>query len=482
MVLWLLVTACGSGQQAGQGGFVKMDSAGFVLRGEPYFPLGVNYIANVRIGSTGLWATPSPDYASIGQDARIDPARDRAQLFEDMRLIRDMGFNSVRVVGLNEVVVEGDAVWYSMRNALGHDTLLPLEQVAERADYLDAVSTVLEACRAADLRVVLLVQLRPAAPITERLFARIADRFVADTIVMAYDLFNEPLYFDPEERSKQEVHALMTGWRKLFDRHAPHQLYTMGLTGIRETFEFDPNMLQVDFISYHPYEYEPDQVRNELRWYHDVVQVPWIIGETAIPADGDSVPYVEQADFAERTLRQARACGAIGYTWWQFQDVRWGTFHADYMGLLHREGTLKNSKGGSVAGGLKPVVEVFRSYDPFADAGPCLCLPNQANYSAGKASRVEGRLVDGQGRPIVHGTVIGWNEFWGSSYHTVSDSAGYFALEAPERIFHWMASASLHGMVRGDLEVRGYRTRSATMPTWRLGTLTLERLPFASGV
>lgn len=156
---------------------------------------------------------------------------------------------------------------------------------------------------------------------------------------MAYDLFNEPLYFDvPHHRPKEEVHEVVKRWRQLVRKHAPHQLVTIGLVGVPEVFAWDPAILDVDFISFHPYEYEPDQVRNEIHWYGQHVEKPWIVGETAIPADNDSVPYADQLEFARKTLAQTVACGGIGYSWWQFKDVHWGKFHADHMGVVNREG------------------------------------------------------------------------------------------------------------------------------------------------
>jgi hypothetical protein len=89
-----------------------------------------------------------------------------------------------------------------------------------------------------------------------------------------------------------------------------------------------------------------------------------MIGETAIPADNDSVPYMEQLRFAERTLLQSRACGAIGYSWWQFQDVEWNRFHPNYMGVLSREGISRTRNGEEVRGSPKPVVQAFQRFDP----------------------------------------------------------------------------------------------------------------------
>lgn len=459
------------------GSFVGLDEKGFFAGGVRFFPKSVNYIACLRTDGTRVWMAPSTSYASH-VPGRMDAAADSVQLRADLQLMRDMGFNTVRVVGFAEQAFDSTAILLRARDRSDSLVWLTIEDGTGKDEYLGALTTLIGAVRAAGLRCILLTQVRPYAPATEHHFALVADHFVNDTTILAYDLFNEPLYFDRPERPKEEAHAILRHWRALFDEHAPDHLYTLGLTGIRETFEFDPNMLGVDFISYHPYEYEPDQVRNELRWYANNVDVPWIIGETAIPADNDSVPYSAQEEFARKTLLQSRACGAIGYSWWQFQDVKWGRFHADYMGVLDHEGITRTSTGGEVHGTAKPIARVIGSFDPWADAGECLCLPNYLNYSDGRVSKVSGRLVDARGVPINEGTVIAWNEVWNESYHTTSGPDGRFELRAPIWLHHWMASATRHSMDRGDCDPNGMVRGADGVPCYELGDIRLDRLDF----
>lgn len=161
---------------------------------------------------------------------------------------------------------------------------------------------------------------------------------------------------------------------EIFREHAPNHLSTIGLTGIREVFEWDPNILSFDFISFHPYEYEPNQVLNELYWYGKYVTVPWIIGETSFPAENDSVKYEDQNKFAIKTLDQTCNCGGIGYSWWQYKDVKWGSYHSDYMGILNWKNTTVNEKGNVVFGTVKPLENVFKTYLPKKIQGIVFCL------------------------------------------------------------------------------------------------------------
>lgn len=475
-LLWALCLFGCAPEHTNTRGWVRMGTDGFVVDDRPFFMMAVNYVATPFWIGGACHFGPTESYASVDREMPRDPHRRRDELRAHWALCRELGFNTVRVVGISDLMYDSTSTWILCRSAVGIDTLVHLGKENMEA-YLDGMQEMFDAARAEGIRLVPLMQVRPDKPFTEDLFAQVADRFVNDTIVLAYDLFNEPLYFDGPERPKNEAREILLRWRKLFDAHAPNQLYTIGLTGIRETFEFDPNMLEVDFVSFHPYEYEPDQVRNELRWYQEHVDVPWVIGETAIPSDGDSVPYADQASFAAKTLLQTRACGAWGYSWWQFQDVGWGSFHQDHMGVLDRTGTTTMGDGRVVAGTPKPMAAMIQGFDPAADPGKCLLLPNYTNYSDGRVCRLVGRLVDDRGQPVEGGTVIAWNEGWGSSYHTVSGPDGRFDLRAPEWVFHWMVSATRHGMRRGECDPKGTRYADG-MPTFQLGRIEIERLPF----
>lgn len=473
----LLLAGCGGPDH--DGSFVTVSATGFELQGKPYFPLAINYIATLNVHGDSLWISPTPNYASHDPAILGTKAADVHAFRADMELVHDMGFNTVRIVGCTDILFDRDSAWTMARTAAHTDTAIWLGRPGEYERYLDALAGMMDAIRDAGLHLILLAQVRPYRPLSDAHFARIADRFVDEPTILAYDLFNEPLYFDRPERPKREAWELLRHWRDLFDAHAPNQLYTLGLTGIRETFEFDPNMLGVDFISYHPYEYEPEQVRNELRWYHNNVDVPWIIGETAIPADNDSVPFEEQRAFAEKTLRQSRACGAIGYSWWQYQDVLWNRFHADHMGVLDRNGVTRTSMSHfEVRGTPKPVVEAIRHFDPWLDPGECLCLPNYLNYSEGRMCKVSGRLVDMEGNPINEGTIIAWNEHWSASHHSTSGADGRFEVRSPFWLHHWMVSATRYSMDRGDCDPNGFRRAADGIPAYELGDIVLERLPF----
>ncbi len=472
----LVTTGCRS-DRAAQDRFVRMVDGRFVVGNEPYFALVMNYNVDLLTDGESIWPAVNKSYFPDGKYPCSGPEDCLLVLRSEFALIAKQGFNAVRIVNMAEgpKTYDGTGVpQLKLWRTNGTDTVVPFHDEAVLKAYVQAVRTTMSAAAQEGLRVIPLTTIHNDAPWTLENFILMADAFRGDTAVLAFDLFNEPLYFDTPPRRKEDVHRIVKNWRKVAREHVPDHLITIGLTGIRETHAWDPNILDVDFISFHPYEYEPDQVLNEIRWYGRHVDVPWMIGETSLPADNDSVSYTEQVHFAQRTLDQVRACGGIGYSWWQFKDVRWGRFHSDYMGLMALEGTTRVQQGRvDVVGTEKPVAEIFRSFDPRTPLPIAVELPNYLNYSGHRTSRISGRLVDREGAPIEGGVVLAWNEDYSHSYHTTSTKDGSFILYGDMYFHHWIASANGYDMVRGDCDPTGFRRASDGVPDHDLGRLDL---------
>jgi hypothetical protein len=404
------------------------------------------------------------------------------QLKAEMDLIKEMGFNSVRLTGIGEESIEDSLIGKLSVNAKVdnfRDSTITLSNDANYRKYFGAISQLLDIINKAGLKAVLLTRMSADVKSTEFNLKKLVQYFRNDTTIMAYDLFNEPLYFDKPERNKKDVYKIMKRWVKIVKKNAPNQLVTVGLEGIREVFEWDPAILDVDFISLHPYEYEPEQVRNEIYWYANYIKKPWIIGETAIPADNDSVSYNTQAEFAHKTLKEAYDCGAIGYSWWQYKDVDWHSFHANFMGILNRNGETKTKKENiPINGTPKPVVEEFKKFDPTAKKDSCICLSNYYNYSQHKDCRIIGVLCDEYNKPIQGGVILAWNQYWSHSYHTITKGDGSFELLGNFPFYHWMASASEYSMVRGDVEPDTAKKYNDNIPTMNIGKLKISKLQF----
>ncbi|MCR4829656.1 MAG: carboxypeptidase-like regulatory domain-containing protein [Bacteroidales bacterium] len=379
-------------------GYVGLADDHFVLDGEEWFPRMLNYKAFIE----GDRVVPAPYYT--GNDVR-----------EHFDTIAAWGFNAVRVC--LDVMGEGDST--AMFSAT--------RRMVQQAD-------------SAGLHVMLLIK-TPFDPYwqsyTKGLLRHLADM----PALWAYDFMNEPLYFDPvADRDKMDAVRLVEEWRHWVRIYAPHQLFTVATAEPIEVFEWDPSMLPVDFIEMHTY--HPLRVLSEMWWYSHYCGKPWMVGETGLPADNDSVPYGWQLDFMAETYFAAVSLGAIGYGWWEFQDNPDGVnFEAQYTGLRDGRGCRKNRE------------HLFRYW---MCLGPDENMPIPMNYSnmlAYSNIMLTGEVVDkATGKPVEGAVVRGWNDDWSVGMNTYTDSNGRFTLYSNDYNVHFEVSAP--GMSRQKFDRR----------------------------
>lgn len=368
-------------------GFVTLQDGHFAIDGEPWFPLMLNYCADYRDGRI----YPKPYY---GGD----------NLKQDFDTIAAWGFNAIRFCPhVEEGESDTAAIYVAMRKAI-----------------LMADS--------AGLRVMLLTHPPDEGwwhDYTIGLLRRLSDI----PTLWCYDLMNEPLYFDPEpQRRKEDAVAIVDGWRKMIRANAPHQLFTVATAEPIEVFEWDPSMLPVDFIEMHTY--HPLRVKAEIWWYSHYCDKPWMVGETGLPADNDSIPYTMQAQFLAETYRYATDNGAIGYGWWEFQDNPKGyNFEAQYTGLRNRKGLRKPAAA--------LIAQLDSGYKVSTPEFPC----NYYNMLAYQNLSATGTIVDTRGKPIEGAVVRGWNEDWSVGMNTYTDSNGQFHLVSNDICTHFEVSA-----------------------------------------
>lgn len=477
LVLLFCAVSCSSPPKAH---FVALQDGHFVLNNKPFYPVTLNYMVSLQSDGKELWPCAYTGYNMGNRNRYTSKDSCLMELQADMDLIRQMGFNTVRLVGIGEEMVNKKNGSMSLGGSVNNQyRQFPLASDADYGNYFNALQELFNVVNKADLKLIFLTRMSADSnSVTEKHLERLVTKFRADSVIMAYDLFNEPLYFDSLERSKEQVYAAVKRWNAIIKNNAPDQLSTIGLEGIREVFEWDPNILDLDFLTFHPYEYEPEQVRNEIYWYGKYVKKPWMLGETAIPADNDSVSYDSQRLFAEKTIKQTYDCGGIGYAWWQYKDVDWNSFHANYMGVVALRGQTKNRRNELVYGTVKPVASAMAAFNSNAKKDTCKCMANYYNYSGHRSCRITGYLKDKNGNPIEGGVILAWNEFWSHSYHTVSRADGSFELLGNFPFYHWMASATQYTMVRGELKPDTATMHGDNIPTISLGEVKIETLPF----
>ena len=377
-------------------GFVTLQDGHFAIDGEPWFPIMLNYKAFID----GNRVVPAPWYTGGDVRAHFDT-------------IAAWGFNAVRVC-LDVLPEDGDT-----------------------AAMFAATRRMVQIADSAGLHVMLLAK----APFNGywRVYAIGLMHHLADLPALwAYDLMNEPLYFDPEpDRSKENAVAIVADWCHMVRTHAPHQLFTVALSEPIEVFEWDPAMLPVDFLEIHTY--HPLRVQSEMWWYSHYTGKPWMIGETGLPADNQSVSYDNQRRFMRETYDYARDLGAIGYGWWEFQDYPDGVnFEAQYTGLRDIYGHRKPAAG--------LVAQLDIAYEASSPESPC----NYYNMLAYSNVAVTGIVTDQKGQPIEGAVVRGWNEWWSVGMNTYTDADGRFRLVSNDICEHFEISAPHHSKVKFD--------------------------------
>ncbi len=239
----------------------------------------------------------------------------------------------------------------------------------------------------------------------------------------------------------------------------------MSLINSLSAITFDPYILNVDFLSFHPY---PDlsnlsdntyeEVRREINWISNVMKPigkPWIIGETSFPGYSltsniqNTGTYQQQKDYAKFVLDEAFSAGASGLAWWQYKNVFWPgiipnccadtsltaiypsiqNWHnsENYYGVKAHDGSLKPIVGGS---GLPITNNVFMNYQ--VNMG-CSCLFPSNNYYQSISNplyTINGIVKDVNQNLVKDALIIGWDGSWNSNKVTYTKSDGSFSLQS----------------------------------------------------
>lgn len=489
MAIWMLITTftiftyhlfsyqSDKGNDELRDDFVQLKDGKFRYNKQPFFPVALNFVVSLRTNDIELWPAV---YVGYFPDTlrSTDKTSCLKELRETFQLVKDLGFNTVRITHIGEPNIRNfktGFISFTASNGNNHDYPVYLENDSIYDKYLLAVEELLSAINDAGLKAIFTVRMFHEVPATEDHLKRLCQRFAENPTIMAYDLFNEPLYFDSLKHNKVEVYKHTKIWDRIIKSYAPHQLSTIGLACQRELFAWDPNMVNVDFLSMHPYEYEPDQVRNELYWYQQHIKKPWIIGETGIPSNNDSIPYTNQVAFAEKIFPQLINCNGQGFSWWQYKDLDWGYYHQNFLGVVNRTGFTLNSKNELVHGTPKPVTKTIKSFKPFNVKGKCECPENQYNYSQNKDFRLIGKLVDQQGNSLSNGGILAWDAGWVNHYFSATKPDGSFTIYSNYKFYHWMVSASLYETILMDVNPDSAKTIDG-IPTIDLGIIKLKKI------
>lgn len=424
-------------------GFVRLTDSGFAIDDSSFYPLMLNYVVDFRSIDGEFVVSPAKYYENIDEFESNTKEEIYSQMSAHFELISEMGFNTIRVCF--DRFGRDDSARYAYFTA---DRKYYVDDDCD--DILDGLSEMLKVAEQNNLRVMLL--LKPPFEEQLKVFTqKMLERFSDNPTLFAYDFMNEPLYFDPaEHRDKLDAANIVASWKKIRDEYAPKQLFTIGFSEPIEAFEWDASILPVDFVQIHTY--HPLRVKNEIYWYSRYIGKPWMIGETALPANNDSITYEAQRSFMKETYEYVRDCGGAGFAWWEFQECPNTHFEAQYTGLLNHEGYTETASGKRIVGTLKPAVKEiaeFSKYEPRKVERPI----NYFNMIGYNNIQIKGRIVDEEtGIPVEGALVRGWAENW-IGMNTYTDENGVFTLYCNAPAVHFEISACGMSNAKFDREL-----------------------------
>lgn len=425
--------------------FIYLENNVFKLHGKTFFPVMLNYIPSFQVTENDeMVVAPCIDYDSVQFVEARGKEAVKQQLDGHFQLISELGFNTIRVCFDR---LQQDEVGYYYA---ADERKFRIGNEQDEAKILNGINEFVATAAAHGLKVMPLIKAPALSQELENFTTKLLRYFQQNPTIFAYDFMNEPLYFDwVEKRDKKDAVNIVSHWRQLMTQYAPNQLFTIGFSEPIEVFEWDPSLLPVDFVEFHTY--HPLRIPSEIYWYSHYVGKPWIIGETGLPADNDSISYAEQAAFMQDVYQLVRDAGGCGFGWWDFQEASDTHFEAQYTGLLNHEGRTQTADGKyTIMGTLKPaalLVKPLADYTPKAQKRPV----NYYNMLGYKNIRITGTILDMRTHKPIEGAVIrGWNEWWSVGMNTFSDENGHFTLYANDLCVHFEISAPRYDKVKFD--------------------------------
>lgn len=341
--LLLSLSLCGLRALA-QEGYVTLEGRQFMLNGEPFYPVVMNY--TVELVSSAYQSTDTSGlYFSVAShyDANVysyyecnGEASCTQQLQAHFAKLISMGFNTIRLICPVYMSEEGPGGEKKYRIELRHndgDWPVPYAGYLDLPDfsgplaewYFGTLRRVISLADQAGLKTILLcaedykvddgnpnngepwyqltlAESDPAVELYKSYLARLAFELREERGLLAYDLWNEPNWTADHltALTKAQVCDYTERWYDAIHQAAPHHLVTLGGSGFHEISSWDPAVMKLDFYSPHHYpapevvfDYDNDLANEALKaqfyWLGADCPMPWLIGETGFIAEDDAV-------------------------------------------------------------------------------------------------------------------------------------------------------------------------------------------------
>ncbi|MCX7953875.1 MAG: carboxypeptidase-like regulatory domain-containing protein [Bacteroidales bacterium] len=434
-VVSLVIISCNNKKK-----FVKIIDNKFYICDTIFYPIMINYCVTIRELENKYFISPIRDYEdpSIFEGNTYTEAINILKLH--LKIMQDLGFNSIRIIPHFDISRFDDTVRFCVYRGQGK---VRYNLSKYKKLIFEAFDNFLEILNDYNFKIMIVFE-PPLNVQIEDFLKEFLKRYSDNSKIFAYDLFNEPLYFDRKNgayyyRDKKEVKEITNYWRKIIKENAPNHLFTIGFSEPIEVFAWDPTIIPVDFIQFHTY--HPLRVPNEIYWYTHYTNKPCMIGETSLPADNDSISWSDQVKFLFDVYKVAISYGCIGFGWWQFQEVRWGGFEHDYTAIISRDGdtVINNYK---FKGKFKPVAFKFKDLKNIKPEKNLSKFCNYYNMLGYNNFVIYGRIVDKlTNKPIEGALIRGWTKWWDIGANTYSNENGEFTLYSNAKFVNFRISA-----------------------------------------
>ena len=450
--------------------YISMDGKVFKDGEQDFYPVVMNYSMDVHSKKTDssvtFLASPRggyhPEYGNE-ENKNMDPwGRNEKELLSiigaHFTSIKDMGFNSLRVTGFTSTDI------YNERKGFHTWSKIDISNSEEgnrniTEGMVPLLKQILQLAEESQLRVILLLSAIETQPENQlNFYNKIATSLKDEKSLMAYDFYNEPLYFDKGSYTKNETKAFVESYNKSIKDVSPNHLTTIGLSHYKIVSEWDPELMDVDFLSFHLYPYwsknldKLERFEAKFYWIAQNITKPWIIGETGLNTAKGCEPlnwswgnYADQLEFMSYSLKLNRMAGASGYSWWSFQDMRFppgkieGTCNVSDYGLVNRKsGTYTNSNGDEILGELKhknedlPFTEFINNHPYETSFWDKTLNPDEVYYNIDylpNENRAKGKVINEKGNPVANAIVTIYNTTSKSRYTTFTKPDGSFEIK-----------------------------------------------------
>jgi len=416
--------------------FVYLKDKQFRLGNQPFVPISVNYIFDIRHTPTDeYYIGPHSAFCTTPAGCCNDAPSCRAAAQEQLAQIKALGFNSLRVVGLAVIPQDGTVVldcshqWPDWLDYCPKEARLVMSPPDPRG--LALIADALTLVKEAGLKAILLAGHGAVdADLVRDHYATylqaLAAHLVDEPTVFAYDLTNEPVYeFANKDIDKVAANAIGRAWYDAMRAGSPRHMVTMGLAEIGTVRHWDPGAVPLDFTSFHIYgsgkwkDADRDHLSTFLAWAGRE-PYPTMVGETGLGVEPGALTETDQWEFAQHALDTAWACGAMGLQWWLYRDVHWGP-PGEHYGLVRWDAT------------VRPAAQPFTTFTPVIPRPACLQPAYLGNAPDG-IFHTRGRLIREDGTPVANGYVSGHKCLSGGYEWTLSQADGTYDLRSTNPI------------------------------------------------